>query len=102
MQGVDRYDDLTHHDVMLQNRVCDDGIHDTARIRESAGFEHDVVNSRRGRVPSHPIVADVAKQRHQGWARLAAGAAARENTQPRRADQQSVIYRRDGGFVDHH
>ena len=102
MQGVDRYDDLTHHDVMLQDGVCDDGVDDAARVGKSAGFEHDVVNSPRGDVPSHPIVADVAKQRHQGWARLAAGAAARENTQPRRADQQCVIDRRDRGFVDHH
>ena len=101
MQGVDGYDDLTHHDVMLQNPVCDDAVGYAARIRESAGFKHDVVNSRRGPVPSHPIVADVAEQRHERGARLAAGAAARENTQPGRAHQQSVIHRRVSGFVDH-
>ena len=46
VQGVDRYDDLTHHDVMLQDRVCDDGVDDPAGVGKPAGLEHDVVNSR--------------------------------------------------------
>ena len=102
MQGVDRHDDLTHHDVMLQDGICDYGVDDAARLGKPAGFEHDAVDCPRGDISPHPIVADVAKQCHKGRPRLTAGAAAPENTQPRRANQQSVIHRRDCGFVDHH
>src|ERR1700722_3885748 len=80
MQGVDRHDDLTHHDVMLQDGICDYGVDDAARLGKPAGFEHDAVDCPRGDISPHPIVADVAKQCHKGGPRLTAGAAAPENT----------------------
>ena len=86
VQGVDRYDDLTHHDVVLQDRVCGNGLDDGARVGKPARFQHDAVNSRRRGVPSHPIVADLTEQRHETRTLLAAGAAARKNTQAHRAE----------------
>ena len=58
-------------------------------------------SSRRGRVPSHPIVADVAEQRHERRARVSQQAQPPARTRSRRRpDQQCVIHRRVGGFVD--
>ena len=101
MQGVDRHDNLTHHDVVLQDGICDDGVEDGGPGRQARWFRARCGRFSARRISPHPIVADLAKQRHERWAfsqQAQPPARTRSRVEPPAARHRPA--RR--GFVDHH